>query len=109
VEAVATDPMHVGAELPVRVRVSLGHLAPDDVEVQLYHGVLDSHGEIAQPHTVVLASGHSPEPSNNGSKVWQFSGKIACRASGQYGYCVRVLPKNAALQNLFEPGLVTWG
>jgi starch phosphorylase len=109
VEAAAADPMHVGAELPVRVRVSLGLLAPEDVEVQLYHGVLDSHGEIAQPHTVVLTSGQAPEPSSNGSRVWPFSGKIACRASGQYGYCVRVLPKNPALQNLFEPGLVTWG
>jgi starch phosphorylase len=108
VEAPAPDPMHVGAEFPVRVRVALGPFTPDDVEVQLYHGVLDSHGEIAQPNTVILAA-RAPEPSSNGSKVWQFVGKIACRASGQYGYCVRVLPKNAALPNPFEPGLVTWG
>jgi glycogen phosphorylase len=109
VDAAAPDPMHVGAEIPVRVQVALGHLAPDDIEVQLYHGALDSHGEIAKPSTVILACGQAPEPSHNGNRSWLFSGKIACRASGQYGYCVRVLPRHASLPNPFEPGLVTWG
>jgi starch phosphorylase len=109
VEAPAGDSTHVGAELPVKAEISLGPFSPDDVEVQLYHGVLDSHGEIAQPTTVVLNPAHAPEPSSNGHTVWVYAGKIACRASGQYGYCVRVLPKNSALPNPFEPGLVVWG
>jgi starch phosphorylase len=109
VEAPAADPMHVGAELAVKVRVALGPFGPDDVEVQLYHGVLDSHGEISTPNTVVLVPARAADPSGNGHHVWLFQGKIACRASGQYGYCVRVLPRNSALPNPFEPGLVTWG
>ncbi len=47
--------------------------------------------------------------SSNGSAIYLFTGKIACKASGHYGYCVRVLPKNAALPNPFEPGLLVWG
>ncbi len=109
VDAPASDPMHVGAELLVRVRVSLGQFTPDDLEVQLFHGVLDSHGEISKPGTVVLETVTGPDPSSNGNRVWLYTGKIACRSSGHYGYCVRVLPKNASLPNAFEPGLIVWG
>jgi starch phosphorylase len=38
-----------------------------------------------------------------------FKGTIPCRASGHYGYAVRVLPKNPDLANAFEPGLICWG
>jgi starch phosphorylase len=109
VESPAADPMHVGGEVLVRARVSMGAFTPEDLEVQLFHGVLDSRGEIAQPNTVVLVPVGGPDPSSNGSRVWLYTGKISCRSSGQYGYCVRVLPKNASLPNPFEPGLVTWG
>ena len=108
VESPAADPMHVGAEVLVRVRIAVGPFTPDDLEVQLFHGAIDSRGEIAVPNTGELVP-VAGEPSNNGSKVWLYTGKISCRASGQYGYCVRVLPKNAALPNPFEPGLVVWG
>ena len=108
VESPAADPMHVGAEVLVRVRIAVGPFTPDDLEVQLFHGTIDSRGEIAVPNTGELVP-VAGEPSNNGSKVWLYTGKISCRASGQYGYCVRVLPKNAALPNPFEPGLVVWG
>ena len=50
--------------------------------------------------------------SHNGpmeGQVWVFKGTIPCRSSGQHGYAVRVLPKNADLANPFEPGLVCWG
>ena len=34
---------------------------------------------------------------------------VKCSASGQYGFSVRVLPKNPSLPSSYEPGLVTWG
>ncbi len=102
------DPTHVGAELLVRVRVALGPFTADDVEVQLVHGVIDSHGEIARPGTVTLAPVTGPDPAANGARIWLYTGKISCKSSGQYGYCVRVLPKHSALPNPFEPGLVVW-
>ena len=40
---------------------------------------------------------------------WLFTGTIPCQASGQRGFAVRVLPKNADLANPFEPGLICWG
>jgi starch phosphorylase len=104
VEADGADPMHVGSELKVRARVNLGPFSPDDVEVQLFHGTVDSLGDIPSPRTVTM----SPNGVREGN-AWVFGGTIACRASGQHGYAVRVLPRHAALANLFEPGLVCWG
>jgi starch phosphorylase len=34
---------------------------------------------------------------------------VPCKASGQQGYAVRVLPRHADLGSPFEPGLVCWG
>jgi starch phosphorylase len=104
VESKGNDPMHVGGQLEVKARVNLGSLAPGDVEVQLFHGLVDSFGEISNPRTVAM--NHNGERDGGG---WVFHGTIPCRASGQYGYVVRVLPKNPDLSNPFEPGLVCWG
>lgn len=104
VDANGADPMHVGSELQVKARVNLGPFAPDDVEVQLFHGVVDSLGEIPHPRSVPM----SHNGAHDGS-TWVFSGSIPCRSSGQHGYAVRVLPKHVALMNPFEPGLVCWG
>src|SRR5207237_810795 len=104
VETPGTDPMHVGAQLEVRARINLGSLSPDDVEVQLFHGVIDNMGEIPQPRTASM----SANGEHHGSS-WLFKGQIPCRASGHYGYAVRVLPRHRDLSNAFEPGLVSWG
>jgi starch phosphorylase len=74
------------------------------VEVQLFHGLVDSLGEIPNPGTVTMSSNGAPEGG-----AWQFLGTIPCRSSGQHGYAVRVLPRNGDLSNPYEPGLVCWG
>ncbi|MBA4066976.1 MAG: alpha-glucan phosphorylase [Isosphaera sp.] len=104
VDAPAGETLRVGAEFPVSVRVALGAFRPDDVEVQLCHGVLDAMGEIADPRaTTLLPDGR------NGTGPVLFTGSVPCRASGQFGFTVRVLPKHPHLPHSFEPGLVTWG
>ncbi len=105
VESDGHDPMHVGTDLEVKVRVELGGFKPDDVEVQLFHGLVDSVGEIPQPRTAPMSHNGRPESGS----TWVFTGAIPCSASGQHGYAVRVLPRHGDLANPFEPGLVTWG
>jgi starch phosphorylase len=104
VQAKGADPIHVGAKLEVDARVNLGSFSPQDVEVQLFHGFVDSLGDIPTPFTIPMSHNGGAE---NGA--WWFHGVIPCRASGQHGYAVRVLPKHPDLANLFEPGLVCWG
>ncbi|HKB40264.1 MAG TPA: alpha-glucan family phosphorylase, partial [Gemmataceae bacterium] len=107
VEANGADPMHVGSALQVTARIHLGALAPDDVEVQLFHGLVDSLGDIPAPETVPMSPNGSP--ARKDGNVWVFHGTIPCRTSGQHGYAVRVLPRHPDLPHPFEPGLVTWG
>jgi starch phosphorylase len=104
VEARGADPLHVGSALEVKARVNLGNFSPDDVEVQLFHGVVDSLGEIPKPGTVQMC-----QDSVHDGNTWLFQGTIPCRSSGQHGYAVRVLPKHPDLGNPFEPGMVCWG
>jgi starch phosphorylase len=104
VEAGGADPMHVGSQLAVKARVNLGPLTPDDVEVQLYHGLVDSMGEIPRAETVRMSHNGRPEGGR-----WVFTGTIPCRSSGQHGFIVRVLPRHGDLANSYEPGLVCWG
>ncbi|MCS6852206.1 MAG: glycosyltransferase family 1 protein [Gemmataceae bacterium] len=104
VDANGADPMHVGSELEVTARVNIGPFRPDEVEVQLFHGAVDSFGDIPQPQAIPMSHNGDHEGS-----TWLYSGRIPCRASGQHGYAVRVLPKHPALANPFEPGLVCWG
>jgi starch phosphorylase len=104
VEVNTADPMHVGGELPVVVRVNLGRFSPDDVEVQLFHGLVDSMGEISHPSIVSM----TPQGSAK-NNVWEFRANIPCQTSGQHGFSVRVLPRHGDLANSYEPGLVCWG
>ncbi|GIW82903.1 MAG: alpha-glucan phosphorylase [Gemmatales bacterium] len=104
VESNGSDTMRVGSELEVKARVNLGSLTPDDVQVQLFHGAVGNMGQIAEPHTVAMS--HNGYHDGN---TWVFRGKIPCRATGQHGFAVRVLPHHQDLDNPFEPGLVCWG
>jgi starch phosphorylase len=104
VEADGVDPMHVGNQLHVNARISLGNLTPDDVQVQLFHGVVNNAGEIPQPSAVPMS--HNGAAQGN---TLVFKGTIPCRSSGQYGYAVRVIPHHPDLGNPFEPGLIVWG
>ncbi len=91
----------VGAEFPVKVRVNLGAFTPDDVEVQLFHGVLDSLGEIADPRATAL---QRRRRNRERQRACSFTGSVPCRASGQFGFSVRVLPKHPNLAHLVRAG-----
>ncbi len=104
VQARGKDTMEVGAELEVHARVFLGTLKPEDVEVQLFHGLVDNLGEIPKPKTVAMGSNGAMS-----GPAWVFKGTIECQNSGHYGYAVRVLPKNADQGNPHQSGLICWG
>jgi starch phosphorylase len=106
IETGVVDPMQVGSELPVKARIKLGGLKPEDVEVQLFHGLLDSLGDI--PNAQTIAMSQNGQPARDG-EPWIYYGTIPCRASGQHGFAVRVVPRHADLAQPFDPTLVCWG
>jgi starch phosphorylase len=105
VESSGMDTMHVGSRLEVRARVNLGSLRPEDVQVQLFHGLVDSMGDIPRPATIGMSTNGAPTEGG----TWLFTGAIPCQSSGQHGFMVRILPRHGDLANSFEPGLVCWG
>ena len=95
--------LKVGNELQVQAQVYLGALEPKDVTVQLYHGPLDTKGEIPKGAVVAMQCVES-----NGDGSHAFVGAIPCRISGRYGYDLRILPRHEDLSNPYEPGLILW-
>lgn len=105
VEVVGGDQIEVGAQLKVLAHVHLGGLAPEEVNVELYHGNLDAMGSINAAQSISM-SGNGPSATKG---IHTFVGQIPCRNSGQHGYAVRVLPKHRFLPRVYEPGLIRWG
>ncbi|GGY79621.1 glycosyltransferase family 1 protein [Streptomyces nitrosporeus] len=98
----ATGAAELGSALTVRVRIALGGLDPDDVEVQVVAGRVDSSDTIAEAQTFPLkpAGGHDLEDRR------LYEGPIALDRTGPYGYTVRVLPAHPLLASGAELGLV---
>ena len=93
----------VGETVPVRVRVTLGGLEPEDLRVELYHGEIDPAGEFVDAEAIPMKAA---EAGPDGSR-W-FSGEVPCGRTGHRGFSVRVLPDHPDLANSFVPGLIRW-
>jgi starch phosphorylase len=104
VEAKGMEHASVGQQLEVKARIHLGPISADDVEVQLFHGHVDSLGEIPSPQALAMSPDGKAEHG-----VVVYHGAIPCKSSGQHGFAVRVLPRHPALASPFTTGLITWG
>ena len=103
IEADTRSEIKVGSQIRVHALIHLGLLEPKDVTVELYHGLLNSKGEIIPGEAIVMSC---VEPSGEGD--YTFVGSISCRLSGRYGYTLRLLPHHEELVSPFEPGLILW-
>ncbi|MFW6358563.1 MAG: alpha-glucan family phosphorylase [Chroococcales cyanobacterium] len=87
----------------VKAQVDLAGLTPNDVQVELYQGPMDAHGEIVNGISVPME--HQGQDS---SGCMIYTGNILYSSSGLQGLSLRVLPKNEHLSSPYEPGLVLW-
>ncbi|NOY45693.1 MAG: glycosyltransferase family 1 protein [Deltaproteobacteria bacterium] len=94
----------VGDEFAVRCLVHLNGLAPEDVQVEAYYGLLDPSGHVTAPARRALRS-----EGRRDDGAWEFAGQIPCERTGRYGYVVRVLPHHPNLTSPWDLGLVVWG
>ncbi|MEZ4526270.1 MAG: alpha-glucan family phosphorylase [Desulfobacterales bacterium] len=101
-ERQSEGPFRVGESFQVTSIVNLGELRPDDVEVELYYGVLRSVEELSRSEvqTMTMLEAH-------GSGIYLYACDIACRVSGRYGFTTRVIPKGDVWTR-FIPGFITW-
>jgi len=96
--------LKIGSKLCVRTLVRLGGIKPGDVSVELYHGQVDSCGNVKEGSSVRMDYDKS---SDQQGEHW-FAGSMTCKTTGQHGVAVRVLPKHADLVNPYELGLILW-
>lgn len=93
----------VGERMQVEALLDVPELAPQDVQVQLYAGAINSTGEIENPQVLDMQYTRQMAPSRH-----LFTGTIECRTSGRQGFAVRILPGFKDMATPFEPGLITW-
>ena len=94
----------VGSQLSVKALVRLGSIHPNDVSVELYHGLVDTWENIRNGSAVRM---NHEQASEQQGEHW-FVGSMPCRETGRHGVAVRVLPRHADLTNPYEMGLILW-
>ncbi|MGW0960414.1 alpha-glucan family phosphorylase [Streptomyces gelaticus] len=99
---VADGSAELGATLLLRVRVALGVLEPDDVEVQAVAGRVDAADGISDAQLFPL----KPAGGQDLEGRWLYEGPLVLDRTGPYGYTVRVLPAHPLLATGAELGLV---
>ncbi len=97
------EPLGVGEEMELSVVASLGRLAPDQVRVQVYFGMLDNDGRIADGAATDLE-----HLEDLGDGRHRFSGGIAATGSGRHGFALRVIPGTELIGDMVLPGLIYW-
>lgn len=93
-----------GTELSVVADVALGGLKPEEVEVHLAAGLLDSDGVLSGPVLTPLALQGA---GADGLTRYAVTG-VHTERSGRHGYAVRVTPCHPSLPIPFPLGLVHW-
>ncbi len=88
-----------GATWPVRVKVDLGGLSPDDVVVEVVHGPLGHDGEFRRELATVEL-----QPAGNG----EYTGEVVVGVAGSYGVTARMIPAHPDLADRFDLGRVAW-
>ncbi|MCT4354312.1 alpha-glucan family phosphorylase [Streptomyces sp. Je 1-79] len=93
----------LGATTAVRVRVALGDLRPEDVEVQAVAGRVTPDDALVDTRVCVLKPAGGPDLEGG----LPYEGSLVLDRTGSFGCTVRVLPAHRLLASPAELGLVT--
>lgn len=94
--------VHVGDSFNVSSKVFLNKLKPEDVEVQVYYGPVNTHNEIIHSHTVVM---ELAEKLNDGYYIYRH--QLQCEHAGRFALTARIIPAGQDWSNSM-PGFICW-
>lgn len=94
--------LHIGDKFTVTTTVHHGNLTPDELDVEVYYGPVNSENNIVESHVETM---NAVEEKGRGVHV--YSQEIVCRSTGRYGFTTRVRPSGAQIKRIM-PGYVTW-
>ncbi len=103
------DPVHpqlrVGSKINVTALVRLGaNIEPNDISVELYHGSVDTWGNIKDGSAIKMELREKTGPTGE----YLFAGQMLCDNSGRLGAVVRLLPHHPDMITPYELGLILW-
>jgi starch phosphorylase len=96
--------LEVGQRFPVKVKVNLGEISPDDVEVQVIAGRLSSQEKLTNYEPMLATL----KPNGNEAGQHLFEGEVICAQSGRFGISARIIPKNENMPHTLKPRLISW-
>ncbi|MGA1146079.1 MAG: alpha-glucan family phosphorylase [Candidatus Nanopelagicales bacterium] len=96
----AADVVTAGSSVIVRAFVSLGELSPQDVEVQVVTGAVDSDDLLREASAQPMEAIECDDQNR-----WKFQAAVPLDRNGPFGYTVRVLPRHDDLISAVEMGL----
>lgn len=102
IEVSPSGTMEMGDDFHVTAMVHLGELQPDDVEVQLVVGEIDTDDEMHQVHTYAMSDG-----VGDAEGFRRFEMTDTARHAGPIGFTVRVVPRHELLVTPAELGVAT--
>ena len=98
----AMSDLHVGDSFVVTTRVRLGELKPEEVDVQVVYGPVDSQNRMSQ------CCYESMEMAGRGEDgAYEYRREIRCERSGRYGFTTRVTAAGKDWKTSM-PGFLTW-
>ena len=103
VHADGPSQVDAGMVVPVRTRVLLAGLSPDDVTVEVFVGHVDNEGSLIGGRAEVTEHASAEADGTH----W-FAGRAALSQSGRLGIAVRVVPRHALLAGPYDVGLIRW-
>jgi len=102
VDADSLGPFKVGDSVKVTATISLGNLAPQDVRVELFAGMVDASGLLFDSMPV------SMEWKGAKQKGQVFEGALTLTRSGKVGYSLRILPCHPDMFPYQDMILIKW-
>ncbi len=96
--------LRVGERQEVTCRVDLGHIQAEDVRVEVYHGGVDTHGELVDADRVPMEFIGAGEDGRA-----TYRAELACKRSGRRGFSVRAYPYHDDLPHYLDTRLIAWG
>jgi len=94
--------LHVGDSFRVSMRVHLGDLHQDEVDVEIYHGPVNSENRIVESHTTVVTEAEALGDGN-----YLYAHDLTCGTTGRFAFTGRVTPRGDTWRHLI-PGFITW-
>jgi starch phosphorylase len=96
----------VGDKIPVSLKIILGEINPDDINVEVIAGNLNSLEQMSNYESVAANRADGDQSLPKGQYLYKT--EVICKESGRFGIAARIMPRNESLIHNKIPKLIKW-